>query len=59
MLDLVLQALQTLFAPENFMYLMLGVLLGLVIGVFPGLGGIAGVIFTIAIYLLAWMKWRH
>lgn len=42
MLDLVLQALQTLFAPENFSYLVLGVLLGLVIGVFPGLGGIAG-----------------
>ncbi|MEZ5043155.1 MAG: tripartite tricarboxylate transporter permease [Saprospiraceae bacterium] len=42
MLDLVLQALQTLFTPEHFFYLMLGVLLGLVIGVFPGLGGIAG-----------------
>ncbi len=42
MLDLVLQALQTLFSFEHFMYLVLGVLLGLVIGVFPGLGGIAG-----------------
>lgn len=42
MLDLVLQALATLFSPEHFMYLVLGVLLGLVIGVFPGLGGIAG-----------------
>lgn len=42
MLDLVLQALQTLFSPDNFSYLVLGVLLGLVIGVFPGLGGIAG-----------------
>ncbi len=42
MLDLVLQALQTLFTPEHFMYLLLGVLLGLVIGIFPGLGGIAG-----------------
>lgn len=42
MLDLVLQALQTLFAPEHFIFLLLGVLLGLVIGVFPGLGGIAG-----------------
>lgn len=42
MLDLVLQALQTLFTPDNFMFLMLGVLLGLIIGVFPGLGGIAG-----------------
>ena len=42
MLDLVLQALQTLFTPEHFVYLFLGVLLGLVIGVFPGLGGIAG-----------------
>ncbi len=42
MLDLVLQALATLFDPENFTYLVLGVLLGLIIGVFPGLGGIAG-----------------
>ena len=42
MLDLVLQALQLLFTPEHFAYLILGVLLGLVIGVFPGLGGIAG-----------------
>ena len=42
MLDLVLQALQTLFTPAHFGYLLLGVLLGLVIGIFPGLGGIAG-----------------
>jgi len=42
MLDLVLNALQTLFSPDHFAYLMLGVILGLVIGVFPGLGGIAG-----------------
>ncbi|MFT4566569.1 MAG: putative tricarboxylic transport membrane protein [Saprospiraceae bacterium] len=42
MLDLVLQAFQTLFSPDHFMFLMIGVLLGLVIGVFPGLGGIAG-----------------
>jgi len=42
MLDLVLNALQTLFSPDHFAYLVLGVLLGLIIGVFPGLGGIAG-----------------
>lgn len=42
MLDLVLQALNTLFTPEHFAFLCLGVMLGLVIGVFPGLGGIAG-----------------
>ena len=42
MLDLVLEALQTLFTPGNFAYLSLGVGLGLVIGIFPGLGGIAG-----------------
>lgn len=42
MLDLVLQALTALFSPENFLFLMLGVILGLIIGVFPGLGGIAG-----------------
>lgn len=42
MIDLVLQAFQSLFDPSNFMFLVLGVLLGLVVGVFPGLGGIAG-----------------
>ena len=42
MLDLVLEALQTLFLPVNFAYLSMGVGLGLVIGIFPGLGGIAG-----------------
>ncbi len=42
MLDLVLQAFQILFSPEHFPFLIMGVLLGLVIGVFPGLGGIAG-----------------
>jgi len=42
MIDLVFQALQTLFTPEHFVFLLLGVFLGLIIGVFPGLGGIAG-----------------
>ena len=42
MLDLVLHAFQTLFSGAHFPYLLLGVLLGLMIGVFPGLGGIAG-----------------
>ena len=42
MIELVFQALETLFTPDNFGYLILGVLLGLLIGVFPGLGGIAG-----------------
>lgn len=42
MLELVLQAFQTLFSTEHFPYLIMGVLLGLTIGVFPGLGGIAG-----------------
>ena len=42
MLDLVLEALQTLFTPGNFAYLSMGVGLGLLIGIFPGLGGIAG-----------------
>ncbi|MEL6195287.1 MAG: tripartite tricarboxylate transporter permease, partial [Bacteroidota bacterium] len=42
MFELVLQAFQTLFTPEHFGFLMLGVLLGLLIGIFPGLGGIAG-----------------
>ena len=42
MLDLLLETFQTLFSPDHFFFLIIGVLLGLVIGVFPGLGGIAG-----------------
>ena len=42
MLDLVLNAFESLFSIEHFPYLIMGVLIGLVIGVFPGLGGIAG-----------------
>ncbi len=42
MLEIVLQSLSSLLTPEHLIYLMLGVVLGLIIGVFPGLGGIAG-----------------
>ena len=35
-------AFELIFSPVNFGYLALGVVLGLSIGVFPGLGGIAG-----------------
>jgi putative tricarboxylic transport membrane protein len=42
MLELVLQALETLLSLQHFPYLFMGVLLGLIVGVFPGLGGIAG-----------------
>jgi TctA family transporter len=35
-------ALALIFHPEQIMFLVLGVLLGLSVGVFPGLGGIAG-----------------
>ncbi|AXS42155.1 tripartite tricarboxylate transporter permease [Breoghania sp. L-A4] len=35
-------AFALIFQPEQMMYLILGVLLGLSVGVFPGLGGIAG-----------------
>jgi putative tricarboxylic transport membrane protein len=36
------EALALIFQPEQMMFLVLGVLLGLSVGVFPGLGGIAG-----------------
>ena len=36
------EALALIFQPEQLMFLALGVLLGLSVGVFPGLGGIAG-----------------
>ena len=40
--DIFLQALQTLLAPSHLMFLFLGVILGLIVGILPGLGGIAG-----------------
>ncbi len=36
------EALSLIFQPQQLMFLSLGVLLGLSVGVFPGLGGIAG-----------------
>lgn len=36
------EAFALIFHPEQIMFLMVGVLLGLSVGVFPGLGGIAG-----------------
>jgi TctA family transporter len=42
MIELVLGALYELLTPERLMFMMLGVSVGIVIGVLPGLGGIAG-----------------
>jgi TctA family transporter len=42
MMDVILGALFELLTPERMMFMMLGVSVGLVIGVLPGLGGIAG-----------------
>jgi TctA family transporter len=42
MLDIILGALLELLTVERLMFMMLGVSVGLVIGVLPGLGGIAG-----------------
>ncbi|OGA22859.1 MAG: tricarboxylate transporter [Betaproteobacteria bacterium RIFCSPLOWO2_02_FULL_67_26] len=42
MLEFILAALVTLFDLEHFLYLVLGTFLGLVVGILPGLGGIAG-----------------
>ena len=42
MLESVLEAFVTLLSAEHLIYLVIGVLLGLVIGIFPGLGGIVG-----------------
>src|SRR5512134_2225284 len=41
MLEIVFGALATLLTPAHFMFLCLGVFLGLVIGILPGLGGTA------------------
>ena len=42
MMDVILGALLELLTPTRLMFMMLGVSVGLVIGVLPGLGGIAG-----------------
>jgi putative tricarboxylic transport membrane protein len=42
MFDVFLSALGTLLAPTHLYYMMIGVLVGLVVGILPGLGGIAG-----------------
>lgn len=42
MIDAFLTALQTILTGQHLMYLTGGVFLGLAIGIFPGLGGIAG-----------------
>ena len=42
MLEQVLEAFVTLLSAKHLIYLVGGVLMGLVIGIFPGLGGIAG-----------------
>ncbi|MAN77730.1 tripartite tricarboxylate transporter permease [Pelagibacterium flavum] len=42
MLDVLFSALVELLTPHHMMFLTLGVLLGLVIGILPGLGGIVG-----------------
>jgi TctA family transporter len=41
MFDIIISALATLLTPEHFLFLCLGTLLGLVIGILPGLGGTA------------------
>jgi putative tricarboxylic transport membrane protein len=41
-LPALVEALSLIFQPQQLMFLLLGVLLGLSVGVFPGLGGIAG-----------------
>jgi putative tricarboxylic transport membrane protein len=42
MLEIGLQALSNLLQPDVFVFLMLGVLVGTVVGILPGLGGIVG-----------------
>lgn len=42
MFDSALQALQQILSPENLLWLVVGVAIGLVLGLIPGLGGITG-----------------
>lgn len=42
MLETFITSLTALFAPQHFMFLGIGVVVGLAVGILPGLGGIAG-----------------
>ncbi|WP_163648358.1 tripartite tricarboxylate transporter permease [Modicisalibacter sp. 'Wilcox'] len=42
MLDILLSSLGQVFTPSHLLYMLLGVSVGLVVGIIPGLGGIAG-----------------
>ena len=42
MIDTIISALTTLLSPMHFLFLLMGTMLGLVVGILPGLGGIAG-----------------
>ena len=42
MIEVFFQALASMLTPAHLMYLLLGTVLGLVVGILPGLGGIAG-----------------
>lgn len=44
MLDSAISALQILATPEHFLFLFLGVVVGLFIGILPGLGGMVGMV---------------
>ena len=41
-MDLLFSVLLQIFEPQHFMFLILGVLLGLSVGILPGLGGTTG-----------------
>lgn len=42
MLQVAIEALQNILQVQVFLYLMMGVAVGIVIGILPGLGGVAG-----------------
>lgn len=42
MLDVLFSSLGQLFTVPHMLYMVIGVLIGLVVGIIPGLGGIAG-----------------
>ena len=42
MIEVILSSLTSLISPEHILFLAIGVLLGLIVGIIPGLGGIVG-----------------
>ena len=59
MIEALLSALATVLTGVHILYLFTGVFLGLLIGIFPGLGGIVGLSMLLPFSCTAWTPLRR